>query len=164
GDKSKAPPPVHFAEGDSGGYSLGKPDLIVKMPEAFYVSDEAQDVQGTFHTKLTDEMLPADVLVRAWEFRAGTYLKGQDTVHHMCGGVREPNFVASAVADAGKGADNLALGCIAGGAEPILLPDGYGRELKKGSTITMNMHYYKQPGPGTGYSNQAEIGFYFAKG
>jgi hypothetical protein len=26
------------------------------------------------------------------------------------------------------------------------------------------MHYYKQAGPGTGYKNQAEIGFYFAKG
>ena len=109
-------------------------------------------------------MLPRDVVVRAWEFRAGTYLKGQDTVHHMCGGVRDPGFVAGAVAEAGKGADNLSLGCIAGGAEPILLPDGFGRELKKGSTITMNMHYYKQPGPGTGYVNQAEIGFYFAKG
>jgi hypothetical protein len=35
--------------------------------------------------------------------------------------------------------------------------------LKKGSTI-LNMHYYKQPGAGTGYLNQAEIGFYFAKG
>jgi hypothetical protein len=26
------------------------------------------------------------------------------------------------------------------------------------------MHYYKQPGAGSGYTNQAEIGFYFAKG
>jgi hypothetical protein len=26
------------------------------------------------------------------------------------------------------------------------------------------MHYYKQPGAGTGYWNQAEIGLYFAKG
>jgi hypothetical protein len=26
------------------------------------------------------------------------------------------------------------------------------------------MHYYKRGGPGTGYMNQAEVGFYFAKG
>ena len=39
-----------------------------------------------------------------------------------------------------------------------------GMELKTGSTITFNMHYYKQPGEGTGYWNQAEVGFYFAKG
>ena len=163
GDKTKAPAPVQSAEAESGGYSLGKPDLIVKMPEPFFVSDDAQDVQGTFTAKLTDDMLPSDVVVRAWEFRAGTYLKGQDTVHHMCGGVRGPDYVANPIEEVTKGADNLALGCIAGGAEPILLPEGFGRELKKGSTITMNMHYYKQPGPGTGYWNQAEVGFYFAK-
>ena len=29
---------------------------------------------------------------------------------------------------------------------PHQLPEGFGMELKKGSTITFNMHYYKQPG------------------
>lgn len=164
GDKSKAPPSVRFAEAESGGYSLGKPDLIVRM-QPYLVADDAQDVQGTFHVKLTDDMLPRDVSVRAWEFRAGTYLAGRDTVHHMCGGVRPPGAVENPADDAeGEGAANLSLGCIAGGAEPTLLPEGFGMELKKGSTVTMNMHYYKRPGPGTGYSNQAEIGFYFAKG
>jgi hypothetical protein len=56
------------------------------------------------------------------------------------------------------------MGCIAGGAEPAQLPEGFGMELKKGSTVTFNMHYYKQAGTGSGYWNQAEIGFYFAKG
>jgi mono/diheme cytochrome c family protein len=162
GDKSKAPAPLKFAGAESSGYSLGKPDLIVKMPEPFFVNDDAQDVQGTFQTKLTDDVLPRDVVVRAWEFRAGTYLPGRDTVHHMCGGVKEPGGVASPAGD-GEAADSLTLGCIAGGAEPYLLPEGFGRELKKGSTILMNMHYYKQAGAGTGYWNQAEIGFYFAK-
>jgi len=164
GDKSKAPPPVQFADTDNGGYSLGKPDLIVKM-DPYVLTDEAQDVQGVFAVKLTEEMLPHDVTVRAWEFRAGTYLAGRDTVHHMCGGVIEPGS-ASPTPDVseGEGAASLGLGCIAGGAEPQQLPDGFGRELKKGSTIMFNMHYYKQPGAGTGYTNQAEIGFYFAKG
>ena len=165
GDKTNTPAPVQSAEAVSGGYSLGKPDLIVKMPEPFFVSDDAQDVQGTFQTKLTEDILPHDVIVRAWEFRAGTYLTGRDTVHHMCGGVKEPGGAAGPGGDsAGEAADSLGLGCIAGGAEPYLLPDGFGRVLKKGSSVLMNMHYYKQPGPGTGYMNQAEIGFYFAKG
>ena len=163
GDRSKAPPSARLAEAQSGGYSLGKPDLIVKMPP-YFVTDEAQDVQGLFQVKLTDEMLPNDVTVRAWEFRAGTYLAGRDTVHHMCGGVSEPDQAPADAVDAGEGAANLALGCIAGGAEPHELPNGFGRELKKGSTLIFNMHYYKQPGPGTGYWNQAEIGLYFAKG
>jgi hypothetical protein len=44
------------------------------------------------------------------------------------------------------------------------LPDGFGRLIKKGSTISMGMHYYKEAGPGTGYTNEAEVGFYFANG
>ncbi|MBM3771373.1 MAG: cytochrome c [Acidimicrobiia bacterium] len=162
GDKAVAPPrPVVSANAESGGYSLGKPDLIVKMPR-YFVNDDAQDVQGTFHVKLTDDLLPRDVTVRAWEFRAGTYLARQDTVHHMCGGVLDPGDVPSDELE-GKGAGNLALGCIAGGAEPQQLPDGFGRDLKKGSTIIFNMHYYKQAGAGTGYWNEAEIGFYLVK-
>lgn len=166
GDKSKAPPPVRFADTENGGYSLGKPDLIVKMPP-YVLTDEAEDVQGVFAVQLTDDMLPHDVTLRAWEFRAGTYLAGRDTVHHMCGGVIEPGGASATPAesgDGGKGAASLGLGCIAGGAEPQQLPEGFGRELKKGSTILFNMHYYKQPGTGSGYTNQAEIGFYFAKG
>src|SRR5687767_5352355 len=101
GDRSKAEaPPVSPSAGGTGGYALGKPDLIVKMESPYFVSDEAEDVQGTFHTKLTEEMLPRDVVVRAWEFRAGTYLAGKDTVHHMCGGVRPPGFVANPADDA----------------------------------------------------------------
>jgi mono/diheme cytochrome c family protein len=165
GDKSKATPAPVAIEADSGGWSLGKPDLIVKMPKPYFVTDESQDVQGTFHTLLTEDVLPNDVTVRAWEFRAGTYEAGRDTVHHMCGGVRPRGFVADASEDAdGEAAAGLSLGCTAGGAEPNELPEGFGLVIKKGSTITMNMHYYKQPGAGTGYWNQAEIGFFFAKG
>jgi mono/diheme cytochrome c family protein len=165
GDKSKAPPAAVSVEAESGGWSLGTPDLIVKMPQPFFVGDDAQDVQGTFHTKISEEMLPRDVTVRAYEFRVGTYIKGADTVHHMCGGIRPPGFVEDAADDAeGEGAAGLSLGCVAGGGEPNQLPEGFGLELKKGSTITMNMHYYKQPGPGTGYWNQAEVGFFFANG
>lgn len=165
GDRSKAPPaPARAASADKAGYSFGQPDLVVKM-QPYLVDDNAQDVQGTFHVKITEDMLPGDVTVAAWEFRAGTYLAGQDTVHHMCGGIRPPGYVENPADDAeGKGASSLSLGCIAGGGEPHLLPDGFGMELKKGSTVTMNLHYYKQPGPGTGFWNQAEIGFYFAKG
>jgi hypothetical protein len=166
GDISKAPAPVQFADAGTDGYTLGKPDLIVKMPP-YVLTDESQDVQGVFTVQLTEEMLPQDVTLRAWEFRAGTYLAGRDTVHHMCGGVIEPGeapLTAAEMGDGGKGAASLGLGCIAGGAEPQQLPEGFGRQLKKGSTILFNMHYYKQPGTGSGYTNQAEIGFYFAKG
>jgi mono/diheme cytochrome c family protein len=116
GDKAKAPLSVQVAPTE-GGYALGKPDLIVKM-QPYFVNDEAQDVQGTFAVTLTDEMLPKDVVVRAWEFRAGTYLAGRDTVHHMCGGIREPGEQVVDLNDGEAAAASLGLGCIAGGAEP----------------------------------------------
>src|SRR5258708_30753979 len=54
--------------------------------------------------------------------------------------------------------------CVAGGVGSTQLSDSYGLDIKKGSTITMSMHYYKEPGPGTGYMNEAEIGFFLAGG
>lgn len=165
GDAPAAPAPILNTEAESGGYTLGKPDFIVKMPKPYFVTDDAQDVQGVFHTKIPEDLLPRDVYVRAWEFRAGTYMAGKDTVHHMCAGFRPPGLVENPADDAdGQGAAGLSMGCIAGGAEPDQLPEGFGMEVKKGSTVTFNMHYYKQAGVGTGYWNQAEIGFYLAKG
>ena len=165
GDKAKAPPSAPPPASASDGYSLGKPDLVVKMAP-YFVADDTADLQGTFPVKITDDLLPRDATVRAWEFRAGTYVAGRETVHHMCGGLRSPGVADDPANDAadGEGGAGLSLGCVAGGAEPTMLPEGFGLELKKGSTVTMNMHFYKQPGPGTGYWNQAEIGFYFAKG
>ena len=39
--------------------------------------------------------------------------------------------------------------------------DGYGMLLKKGTKLRVNMHYNKEPGPGTGFYDQTEIGFFF---
>jgi mono/diheme cytochrome c family protein len=161
GDKSKAPPAS--IEKASGGYSLGKPDLVVK-PEPFYVNDDQEDVHVVFHAKIPEELLSRDVFVRAYEFRAGTYIARRDTVHHMCGGLRAPGQAEDGDAADGEGGAGLSLGCIAGGAEPTLLPEGFGLELKKGSTVSFSMHYYKEKGAGSGFSNQPEIGFYFANG
>jgi mono/diheme cytochrome c family protein len=164
GDKSKAPAPPTPADPANGGYSFGKPDLIVKA-EPFQITDDQEDVHVNFHVKIPEALLSHDVLVGAYEFRAGTYMAGKDTVHHMCGGLRSPGEVAAdASGDNGEGDASLSLGCIAGGAEPNRLPEGFGLELKKGSTVTMSMHYAKEKGPGSGYMNQPEIGFYFAKG
>jgi mono/diheme cytochrome c family protein len=159
GDKSKAPKlPTKSAE-----YMLGTPDLVVRM-DPYFVADEAQDLQGTLTYKIPETLLSRDVSLQAWEIRTGTSSKGSESaVHHICGGLRNVGDAVEDVAD-GEGGGSMSLGCIAGGAEPNMLPPGYGMELKKGSTITMNMHYYKQAGPGTGFWNQPEVAFYFAKG
>ena len=163
GDKAHATPPPVTVEAQTGGWSLGKPDFVVKLPKPFFVPDDAQDLQVTFYTKLTDELLPKDVNVRAWEFRTGSAVPGRYTVHHMCGGLEAPGFNENEAEENGE-AVGLSLGCFAGGAEPAQLPQGYGLDIKKGSTVTMSMHYYKDGGPGTGYWNEAEVGFYLSQG
>ena len=167
GEGNQAPAPIADAESGSGGYSLGRPDLIVRMPEPALVGDNVRDLQAVLHVPVSAEMLPRDVYVRAWEFRAGTYLAGRDTVHHMCGVIQPPTVTGERLDEVATegvaAAGGFSLGCIAGGAEAAELPDGFGMELKKGSTITFDIHYYKKPGPGTGYLNQAEVGFYFAR-
>ena len=52
------------------------------------------------------------------------------------------------------------LSCVAEGAESGMLPDGYGFELKTGSILEFNMHFNKEPGPGTSFEAQAEVGFF----
>ena len=168
GDKSKEPAPLVFP--DTEGWTLGEPDLIVSLPEPYFVPDDGEDVNATFYTKLTEEVLPHDAMVRAWEFKSGTYIQGKDTVHHMGGGISPPSFDRDSIfveeleAEEVEVMSSASLGFTAGGTEPDQLPEGYGVLLEKGSTVGFSIHYYKEKGPGTGFWNNAQIGFYFAKG
>ena len=153
GDQGDAPPPVRFVEEGSGGWSLGKPDLIVPIPEPYFVEDDIEDINISFTTTLTDEQLPEDVFVEAIEFRVG----GPD-VHHMCASATPPGENPGF----GKFSRN-SLGCIALGAESQEFPPGYAMKLVKGSRIRFSMHYNKEAGEGSGFWDRSEIGFRFAK-
>ena len=61
---SDAPEPKVFD--NQGGWMIGEPDLIVEMPEPYFVSDEADDLYAAFYVDLTDEMLPEDVWITRW--------------------------------------------------------------------------------------------------
>ena len=166
GDRANALAPVEYGEATNGGWTLGQPDIIVRLPEPYFLTDEDEDVQGTFVVKLTEDILPHDVTVQAWELQAGTFsAELNNSVHHMCGGSHRPGAEAEGRRSGDEGGKELAsLGCTAGGAEPFELPEGYGRKLFTNGTVTMGMHYFKRAGPGTGFKNQPAIGFYLAKG
>jgi mono/diheme cytochrome c family protein len=165
GDKAAAPAPLVF--GDEGnGWFLGTPDFVVKMEE-YLIPDESYDVQTTFRTKIPAEFLPdGGVWVRGWEFRAGD---SGDRVHHYCAGVEEEGTRVDA--DAGQGEEDEgaaaarggSLGCVSAGTEAKMLPEGWGMFIETGSSARYSMHYNKQPGPGTAFTNQAELGFYLSK-
>ena len=87
GDSGAAPAPRVFSDEVNDGWTLGKPDFVVRMPESFLMRDFDIDAGRMFHTTLTERELPEDVSVRGWEIRAGT---DGHVVHHMWVGVLEP--------------------------------------------------------------------------
>ena len=62
----------------------------------------------------------------------------------------------TAVEDEGADvANSRLLSCIAEGAQSEMLPEGFGVQLEKGSTISFNMHYHKESGVESGVWSQA---------
>jgi hypothetical protein len=156
GDAADAPPVKHFVQDENAGWSFRQPDLVVPMPEPYFVADDVEDLNINFQTVLTEEQLPADTWFQGLEFRVG----GRQ-VHHMCASAFAPGETESfQVGELGRNG----LGCIALGAGPTFLPEGFAQLLKKGSRIRFSMHYHKEPGPGTGFTDRSELGFYFARG
>jgi len=147
GNPEDAPAPRHFNSG--AGWTFGEPDIIIKMPEPYWVADEVEDIQPSFEVVLTPEQLPEDRWVHWIEFRPGS-----EIVHH--GGAR----VTPLDANGQPVADPICGGKLIGtapGDGPDLWPVGYGKMVRKGSRITFGMHYHKEPGPGTGLWDQSMI-------
>ena len=157
GDKADAPAPRAFAEQTNDGWSHGVPDFVVQLPEPYVVPDDAYDINVELDVPLTDDILAEDVWVRGWELKTGAEGSG---VHHMCAFVRpEDGEVVTGSSKSGVPLGGL-LSCVAEGAESGMLPDGYALRVKRGSKINFNMHFNKEPGPGTSFSSQASIGFF----
>ena len=161
GDRADAPPARRWAEDANGGWSLGIPDFVVKMPEPFLVEDDVYDLNITFYAPLTEDILPEDTWVKGWEFRIGD----NQITHHMCSSVIAPGaFIpADAVEEEGADADDSRLlSCVAEGGEADMLPDGFGVLLETGSSISFNMHYHKEPAEGSAAWSDPEIAFFVA--
>lgn len=154
GDPNDSPAVQPFAEESTDGWTLGKPDLVVTFDEPYFVDDDIEDLNISFETTLSEDQFPQDRWFRGAEFRVG----GRN-VHHMCASAYAPGETRT-FSVKGAFARN-GIGCIALGAEPTLLPEGFAQLLQKGSKISFSMHYNKEAGPGTGFSDQSEIAFYF---
>lgn len=133
GNPADAPAPMEFPGVD--GWTIGVPDLILTMPEPFFVPDDLLDGTKYFPAVLTEEQLPKDRWIKAVEFRAGS-----EAVHHI---IVSP------------------FGGVAPGNVPNTFREGYGALVKKGAKVTWNMHYHKEPGPGTGVWDQSSLAVVF---
>jgi hypothetical protein len=161
GDPSKLPKPPTFPD----GWQLGKPDLILEMPDAFSVPASGPDIYRNFAipTGLTE-----DKYVRAVEYRPGT----RKVVHHALfsfirGGVRgpvgkdgQPGFAgAMPVAFVPAYAPAGDLGAWAVGTTPKSLPEGLAWTMAKGSDFVLQLHLHPTGKPET---ERSTVGLYFA--
>jgi mono/diheme cytochrome c family protein len=175
GDPKDAPSPPTFTD----GWRLGKPDLIVKMSEAYSVPADGPDIYRNFALPLD---LAEDKWVKAIEFRPGA----RPVVHHSLffydatGSARKQdeddplpgysggmgglprgiiNLGSLRRVASGQAAPVGGLGGWADGAQARLLPEGLAWYLPKDADLILATHFHPSGKPEKEIST---IGLYFA--
>ena len=157
GDPAKLPPPPQFTE----GWQLGKPDLIVKMPEPFEVSAEGLDIYWNFVLPLN---LPEGKWVRALEFRP----TARRVVHHSLYYLdtsgdarkfdeRDPKPGYNGMKRSNRQFESL--GGWAVGGEPMLLPPELAWRFPTNSDLVLQTHFHPN---GKVDHETSTVGIYFA--
>lgn len=147
GNPNDAPAPIDWPE---SGWTIGggEPDLIISFDEPNWVGDDVDDLYQNITVKLTEEQMPEDRWVQSIEFKPGS-----EVVHHI---------IAYASSPTGSGGMTAGmLGGEAPGTDPNTFPDGYGVLLPKGATVSFQMHYHKESGPGTGVFDSSSLAIKF---
>ncbi len=157
GDPAKLPATPKFTE----GWQLGKPDLIVKMPEPFEVSAEGRDIYWNFVLPLN---LPEGKWVRAIEFRP----QARSVVHHSLyfldttGTARQQDEKDPKPGYNGMNRSNSefeSLGGWALGGEPMSLPPELAYRFPTNSDLVLQTHFHPN---GKVEHETSTVGIYFA--
>lgn len=159
GKPEDLPPMPKFAD----GWFLGEPDLVVQMPEEFTVPAEGRDIYRCFVIPLK---LDEDTYVTAAEYRPSN----RKVVHHALlfldtsGAARRLDEKDPGVGYSRMGGPGFipsgGLDGWAPGAFPRPLPDGIGREVRKGSDLVIQTHFHPTGKP---EKEQSSVGLYFCK-
>ena len=174
GDSKDAPAPRTF----TAGWQLGKPDLILTVPEDMTIGAAGKDIFRCFvlPTGLTEDQHVVAVEVRPGNTRV---------VHHSLnffdasGNARallkkeqerkkkpdEQDHGPGYSVSMGVGFTPVAgkfggMGGWAPGQRPRYLPEGYGYPLPKGSDVVVQLHYHRN---GRVEKDRTSVGLYFAK-
>jgi len=156
GDTSLLPPPAKFPT----GWTLGKPDLILTMEDAYELPAEGPDIYRNFVIRTG---LKEKKYLKAVEYRPST----PEVVHHALffmdanGRAREmdamdsePGFAEMPIGqDAGK-----AIGAWVPGSKPRPLPEGLAHSLLPNSDLVIQIHFHLS---GKKESEKSVIGLYF---
>jgi peroxiredoxin/mono/diheme cytochrome c family protein len=170
GDPKDGPPPRKFAQ----GWQLGKPDLVLTVPDDFQVGPSGNDL---FRCFVLPTNLPEDKYVTAVDIRPSN----PRVVHHVLlyvdttGQGRQlaekeaKRQKKDSELDRGPGYSSAmgigflprgGLGGWAPGQMPRYLPVGTGYPLPKGSDVIVQVHYHRD---GRLEKDRTRVGLYFAK-
>ncbi len=141
GEMSDLPEPREFEE----GWTIGKPDVILKMPREYTVK-----AKGTvsYQYFVTPTNFKEDVWIQAAEARPGN----RAVVHHIIAFYRDPTTKRKRGLPAIVGT--------APGEEPMIWPQGIGLKVPAGSEIVWQMHYTPT---GKVEKDRSEVGLIFCK-
>jgi hypothetical protein len=143
GSPAEMPTPPQFAD----GWQIGVPDLVLTMKEPYKIP--ATGVIPWVSLPSEDYVFPEDVWVQSIEIRPGN----RAVVHHA---VAQANLIAPGQVQAqGQG-----LHLYSPGLDAMIWRDGYGKLIRKGTTISFQMHYNVI---GREAADQTKVGFVFAK-
>lgn len=157
GDAAKLPQRPEFPE----GWQLGKPDLVVKMPEAYQVYAEGKDIYRHFVFPLN---LPKDKWVKAVEFRPGA----RSVVHHALffldttGKAREYDAADPEPGYKGMGRGNRQFTPVGGwavGSNVRALPEDLAYHYPKDADLVLQTHFHPT---GKAEEEVSTVGIYFA--
>ncbi len=157
GNPAKLPALPIFTE----GWQLGKPDLVVKMPEPFEVGAEGRDIYWNFVLPLN---LPEGKWVRAVEFRP----MARNVVHHSLyyldtsGEARKFDALDPKPGYNGMKRSNggfESLGGWAVGGEPLMLPPELAWRFPTNSDLVLQTHFHPS---GKVEHESSTVGIYFA--
>jgi hypothetical protein len=137
GNPADMPTPPQFAD----GWQIGVPDLVLTMKDPYRIP--ATGVIPWVTLPSQDYVFPEDVWVQAIEIRPGN----RSVVHH-------------AVAQANSNTPGESLHLFSPGMDAMIWRDGYGKLIRKGTTISFQMHYNVI---GRETSDLTKVGFVFAK-
>jgi hypothetical protein len=172
GDPAVAPKPLTFTD----GWVMGKPDLVIDMPESY-------DVPSTGTVEYTYFVVPTGFTEDRWVQQVEVRPGNRSVVHHVVMIVRPPGakYVPDApighayvpprkdtphkpdtgqgVLQGGQGGIEM-IGVYVPGGLPYVLKPGQARLIPKGSDIIFQMHYTTN---GKAASDRSRVGFIFAK-
>ena len=159
GDAKDAPPAREF----DSGWPLGKPDLILTMPEPYELAAEGADEHRVF-------VIPTGLIEGKWvaaiDFKPGN----PKVVHHVLGAFdtkKRGRILDNADPKPGYkvfgGFGFLPDGFMSGwspGRRATASPEGVGRYLPPNSDFILQVHYHKSGKPET---DLTQVGLYFAR-